>query len=213
MNERIREIALRFFEGRSRRKRECELYGFLNGNPQGLAQMREWESCWKRDHVPPADVLDSLDSLRRKNSAAASAAPSVAAYLGCGRGAGARLDARAASPSGRKARTAFTVKAPQGTHSRISLPDGTQVWLNAGSALSYGSSFNETSREVSPLEAKPFRGGAPCGTAVPCRSARLYVHRSRHEVRHLGYAEDPAVTAALLEGGAAFRVGGQAGRR
>ena len=66
MNERIREIALRFFEGTITAEEECELYGFLNGNPQGLAQMREWESCWKRDHVPPADVLDSLDSLRRK---------------------------------------------------------------------------------------------------------------------------------------------------
>ena len=66
MNERIREIALRFFEGTITAEEECELYGFLNGNPQGLAQMREWESCWKRDHVPPADVLDSLDSLRRR---------------------------------------------------------------------------------------------------------------------------------------------------
>ena len=47
MNERIREIALRFFEGTITAEEECELYGFLNGNPQGLAQMREWESCWK----------------------------------------------------------------------------------------------------------------------------------------------------------------------
>ena len=41
MNERIREIALRFFEGTITAEEECELYGFLNGNPQGLAQMRE----------------------------------------------------------------------------------------------------------------------------------------------------------------------------
>lgn len=40
MNERIREIALRFFEGTITAEEECELYGFLNGNPQGLAQMR-----------------------------------------------------------------------------------------------------------------------------------------------------------------------------
>lgn len=154
MNERIREIALRFFEGTITAEEECELYGFLNGNPQGLAQMREWESCWKRDHVPPADVLDSLDSLRRKIRRRR---PLRRLWL--------RISAAAAVlalvstlvlhllPAERPEQL-FTVKAPQGTHSRISLPDGTQVWLNAGSALSYGSSFNETSREVS-LSAKP----------------------------------------------------------
>ena len=31
MNERIREIALRFFEGTITAEEECELYGFLNG--------------------------------------------------------------------------------------------------------------------------------------------------------------------------------------
>ena len=149
MNERIREIALRFFEGTITAEEECELYGFLNGNPQGLAQMREWESCWKRDHVPPADVLDSLDSLRRKIRRRR---PLRRLWL--------RISAAAAVlalvstlvlhllPAERPEQL-FTVEAPQGTHSRISLPDGTQVWLNAGSALSYGSSFNETSREVS----------------------------------------------------------------
>ena len=111
--------------------------------------MREWESCWKRDHVPPADVLDSLDSLRRKIRRRR---PLRRLWL--------RISAAAAVlalvstlvlhllPAERPEQL-FTVEAPQGTHSRISLPDGTQVWLNAGSALSYGSSFNETSREVS----------------------------------------------------------------
>ena len=145
MNERIREIALRFFEGTITAEEECELYGFLNGNPQGLAQMREWESCWKRDHVPPADVLDSLDSLRRKIRRRR---PLRRLWL--------RISVLALVSTlvlhllpAERPEQLFTVEAPQGTHSRISLPDGTQVWLNAGSALSYGSSFNETSREVS----------------------------------------------------------------
>lgn len=154
MNERIREIALRFFEGTITAEEECELYGFLNGNPQGLAQMREWESCWKRDHVPPADVLDSLDSLRRKIRRRR---PLRRLWL--------RISAAAAVlalvstlvlhllPAERPEQL-FTVEAPQGTHSPYLAADGTQVWLNAGSALSYGSSFNETSREVS-LSAKP----------------------------------------------------------
>ena len=148
MNERIREIALRFFEGTITAEEECELYGFLNGNPQGLAQMREWESCWKRDHVPPADVLDSLDSLRRKIrrrrplrrlwlriSAAAAALALVSTLV---------LHLLPAE----RPEQLFTVEAPQGTHSRISLPDGTQVWLNYDSRLYYPESFDGNLRSV-----------------------------------------------------------------
>ena len=148
MNERIREIALRFFEGTITAEEECELYGFLNGNPQGLAQMREWESCWKRDHVPPADVLDSLDSLRRKIRRRR---PLRRLWL--------RISAAAAVlalvstlvlhllPAERPEQL-FTVEAPQGTHSRISLPDGTQVWLNYDSRLYYPESFDGNLRSV-----------------------------------------------------------------
>ena len=148
MNERIREIALRFFEGTITAEEECELYGFLNGDPQGLAQMREWESCWKRDHVPPADVLDSLDSLRRKIRRRR---PLRRLWL--------RISAAAAVlalvstlvlhllPAERPEQL-FTVEAPQGTHSRISLPDGTQVWLNYDSRLYYPESFDGNLRSV-----------------------------------------------------------------
>lgn len=204
MNERIREIALRFFEGTITAEEECELYGFLNGNPQGLAQMREWESLLEARPCSAGRRARFARFAEAEDSAAASAAPSVAAYLGCGRGAGARLDARAASPSGRKARTVFTVEAPQGTHSRISLPDGTQVWLNAGSALSYGSSFNETSREVSLSGEAYFEVArhAALPFRVEARGCTFTVLGTKFDIS--AYAEDPAVTAALLEGALRF---------
>ena len=179
MNERIREIALRFFEGTITAEGECELYGFLNGNPQGLAQMREWESCWKRDHVPPADVLDSLDSLRRKIRRRR---PLRRLWL--------RISAAAAVlalvstlvlhllPAERPEQL-FTVEAPQGTHSRISLPDGTQVWLNAGSALSYGSSFNETLR----FESEDKQEAMTPGDLVTYDCATATVRREQVDVR------------------------------
>lgn len=40
------------------------------------------------------------------------------------------------------------VSTKNGNHSRIQLPDGSQVWLNAGSKLNYGKSFNGSKREV-----------------------------------------------------------------
>ena len=98
----------------------------------------------------------------------------------------------------------FTVEAPQGTHSRISLPDGTQVWLNAGSALSYGSSFNETSREVSLSGEAYFEVArhAALPFRVEARGCTFTVLGTKFDIS--AYAEDPAVTAALLEGALRF---------
>ena len=166
--------------------------------------MREWERCWKRDHVPPADVLDSLDSLRRKIRRRR---PLRRLWL--------RISAAAAVlalvstlvlhllPAERPEQL-FTVKAPQGTHSRISLPDGTQVWLNAGSALSYGSSFNETSREVSLSGEAYFEVArhAALPFRVEARGCTFTVLGTKFDIS--AYAEDPAVTAALLEGALRF---------
>ena len=98
----------------------------------------------------------------------------------------------------------FTVEAPQGTHSRISLPDGTQVWLNAGSALSYGSSFNDTSREVSLSGEAYFEVArhAALPFRVEARGCTFTVLGTKFDIS--AYAEDPAVTAALLEGALRF---------
>lgn len=42
----------------------------------------------------------------------------------------------------------FTVLAGKGYKSQVLLPDGTHVWLNSGSHLSYASDFNQGSRKV-----------------------------------------------------------------
>jgi ferric-dicitrate binding protein FerR (iron transport regulator) len=43
--------------------------------------------------------------------------------------------------------TEYTV--PYGSKSKITLPDSSSIWLNAGSKLRYGSTFNQSDREVS----------------------------------------------------------------
>lgn len=82
--------------------------------------------------------------------------------------------------------------------------DGTQVWLNAGSTMSYTSDFNNTSRdihlsgeayfEVAYNEKLPFR--------VKARGCTLTVLGTRFNVS--AYDEDPTVQAALIEGSLRF---------
>jgi ferric-dicitrate binding protein FerR (iron transport regulator) len=54
-------------------------------------------------------------------------------------------------PSGRKSATDYrpnVVSTKNGSRSKVQLPDGTQVWLNAGSKLTYDESFGKNLREV-----------------------------------------------------------------
>lgn len=192
MNERIREIALRFFEGTITAEEECELYGFLNGNPQGLAQMREWESCWKRDHGSAGRRARFARFAEAEDSAAASAAPSVAAYLGCGRGAGARLDARAASPSGRKARTAFYGRGAAG-HAQPYLAARRYAGVaQCGIGVELRIEFQRTSREVSLSGEAYFEVArhAALPFRVEARGCTFTVLGTKFDIS--AYAEDPA---------------------
>ena len=59
MNESLKELAVRYFEGPIAPEEECELFGFLAASPENAALMREWEREWKQRHVPSADVLRS----------------------------------------------------------------------------------------------------------------------------------------------------------
>ena len=54
MNESLKELAVRYFEGPIAPEEECELFGFLAASPENAALMREWEREWKQRHVPSA---------------------------------------------------------------------------------------------------------------------------------------------------------------
>ena len=182
MNESLKELAVRYFEGPIAPEEECELFGFLAASPENAALMREWEREWKQRHVPSADVLRSLARLngkieRRENrirarrrwlrfSAAAAVLILISAFT-------TRHLIHTEDPV-----QMFSVQAPQGTNSRISLPDGSQVWLNAGSTLNYRSDFNRSSRCTFTVLGTRFNISA--------------------------YDEDPDVLAALMEGSLQF---------
>jgi ferric-dicitrate binding protein FerR (iron transport regulator) len=51
--------------------------------------------------------------------------------------------------------TITEITAPLGSKTKVTLPDGTKVWLNAGSTIRYNSAFNSTNRKVN-LEGEAF---------------------------------------------------------
>jgi transmembrane sensor len=93
-----------------------------------------------------------------------------------------------------------TLSTPRGGQYQLSLPDGTKVWLNAASSITYPTVFNEQDRtvnitgeayfEVAKDPAKPFR--------VKVNDLAVQVLGTHFNVN--SYEDEGAVTTTLLEG-------------
>lgn len=94
----------------------------------------------------------------------------------------------------------FKTTAPLGAKSKVVLPDGTVVWVNSGSTLSYNSDFNGTIRQVS-LDGEAY-------FEVTHNPAKPFIVKANElDVKVLGthfnvkaYSEDETVDVSLISG-------------
>ncbi len=94
----------------------------------------------------------------------------------------------------------FIIMAEGGHKTRILLPDGTNVWLNSNSTLSYSSDFNQNNRSVK-LRGEAFfevRNNSESRFTVGVESVNVIVHGTSFNVS--AYGEDSTINVSLLEG-------------
>lgn len=209
MNNNMKKLASLYFEGNLSPSGERRLYRFITAEKEHEELFRRWEQEWKTEHVPSSEEIALLNRLRDKMR--------KSDYVQRIRSLRIRLTAAAAAivvllstftalymSRQTTENQLFTVESPLGTSSRISLPDGTQVWLNAGSALSYDSGFNRSSRDVT------LRGEAyfevTRNTSLPFRvmaqACTFTVLGTKFNIS--AYDGEPDVLAALMEGSLRF---------
>lgn len=94
----------------------------------------------------------------------------------------------------------FVVSVSRGQKANVELPDGSRVWLNSDSKLSYNNSFNMDSRKVN-LQGEAYF------EVVKNRNKRFIVTTKGINVEALGtvfcvksYTEDSLITTTLIEG-------------
>jgi ferric-dicitrate binding protein FerR (iron transport regulator) len=102
-----------------------------------------------------------------------------------------------------------TLSTPKGGQYQLALPDGTKVWLNAASSITYPVAFNQSQRtvkitgeayfEVAQRPKQPFMVDFSNESAVEVLGTNFNVN---------AYAEEPAVRTTLLEGKVRVRKGG-----
>lgn len=92
------------------------------------------------------------------------------------------------------------VKAKSGAKSRLTLPDGTKVWLNAESRITYTNNFNKKTREVD-LEGEAFFD------VVKNPNSPFIVHTTGIDIKVLGtafnvksYPHESTIEATLVRG-------------
>ncbi|WP_335967024.1 FecR domain-containing protein [Galbibacter sp. PAP.153] len=93
-----------------------------------------------------------------------------------------------------------SLEVPYGKHSFMTLSDGTKVWLNAGTVLTYPLRFSENKREV-------FLQGEAIFDVAHNKEKPFYVHTTNGKIRVLGtvfnvysYPDESKTYTALLKG-------------
>lgn len=93
-----------------------------------------------------------------------------------------------------------TVRVPAGQRLNLLLPDGTDVWLNSGTSISYPSVFSDDNRTVS-------LDGEAYFDVTPKEDQPFIVNTSRYDIEVLGtvfnvdaYSDNDSFSASLLQG-------------
>ena len=92
------------------------------------------------------------------------------------------------------------VEAPAGSRAKLALPDGTVVWLNAGSKLSYSRGFGVTDRRVHLDGEGYFEVGRKSDLPMTVCSDNIRVRDIGTKFNFRDYPEEPMAEVTLCEG-------------
>lgn len=102
-----------------------------------------------------------------------------------------------------------SITAPNGQISNVTLFDGTNIWLNAGSTLKYNQSFNQNNREV-------FLEGEAFFEVTKNKNSPFVVNAGNTQIKVLGtvfnvkaYSTEPKIETVLVEGKVQFVANGK----
>lgn len=92
------------------------------------------------------------------------------------------------------------VETPLGSRSKVFLPDGTSVWLNAGSKISYSQNYNATDRQVKLQGEAYFDVETNPGKPFVVQTSEMNVTAYGTQFNVKAYPNEPTITATLVEG-------------
>ncbi len=212
-----RDLAISYFEGEITFTGEKELFDFISKSKENMQHFRSWEAEWEESYVENALVTRKWKEIQEKliltedepvkNTDSAGSRffqlsswvkyLSVAAVVALVAGATLFLQ-RVATEI--KPQQYVSIEAPLGQMSKVTLADGTLVWLNAGSTIQYPSQLNKKNFQVS-LSGEAFFDVAEQKRGkfiVITDDCRVEVIGTKFNLT--AYPDDEYITTTLLEG-------------
>ena len=208
LNERITG----YFAGTLSGEEHARLVAWLESDPSHKQRFDEAAEWWAIAHVPQFESRRESNfqtHIRRKLLPRTRAAVSLRTFWW---GVAAAISVcflvstytyhkglqKGAAPGGAPA--FCEVAAPLGSQARVTLPDRTQVWLNAGSALKYARSFGSGKREVSLTGEAYFEVAHDSLHPFRVRSGGVAVKVLGTKFNMQAYPEESRVDVSLKEG-------------
>ena len=207
----IHELAIRYFEGHISKSEEKLLFSYIEQAEENRLRFRQWEKEWKVTNEGDEQTMHEWQRLQRRLRTQEAIMPmlprryfsfwrrvaAVAAIVVLTAGATLGIWNIASLSS---TEDYFVFEAPYGEKSKMTLADGTVVWLNAGSVLKYSDKFNERNRKV-------ILSGEAYFEVTKKEKAKFTVQTCGYDVVVKGtkfdvsaYPEDSVITTALMEG-------------
>ncbi len=213
MDTNYKILANKYFEGKINPEEEKLLFDYLSQCDANLSAFRKWESEWKssihtdivtenawrkfKTLVHESESKTNRNSIRRAIAAAAAVVVLMSAAL-----SGMYI-------MNRQPEEYFTMTVPAGSKTCLSLPDGSLVWLNAGSRLSYSTKFNDRNRLVK-LDGQGYFEVAKHDGAefvVNTRGYDVVVKGTHFDIS--AYSDDSYVTTSLMQGSVVIEKGNE----
>lgn len=207
----MQELAFAYFAGKISKADEKKLFGFIQKEEQNYQQFKDWERAWmlsEKEDLRTAREWESLQCRIRTHEAVNPMISKSGSDLWRWAVAIAAMFVLIAGGTWVVLNTTtfmnkaqyIVFEAPYGEKSKMTFPDGTVVWLNAGSSLKYSNKYNTDDRVVE-LEGEGYFEVAKkkkISFVVHTRGYDVVVKGTKFNVT--AYPEDSNITTTLMEG-------------
>lgn len=214
MESKIRELFIAYLENTISSKEEKYLLDWLNKNPQSLDECRELLKVWNLTElvggIQSGDIekewmnllqkaASQKKSLKNTLSMVGYWLPRVAAVFLLGAVVAFAISYQLYNNK-QKELVYHEVSSPAGAKSKITLPDGSSIWLNAGSTLKYSNRYGRKNRQVDLTGEAFFEVVANRSKVFVVKTADLDIKAYGTTFNVKSYPEEDRVEATLVEG-------------
>lgn len=207
--QQIKEIAFKYFNGNMTTDEAALLFTHIEESEENKSIFKHWENEWFSTIEHSAllnETWDAFDNARESDENIRSLIPvgkmrnsylmiaaSVALLI-----IGSVLGAIYWYGEG-SAETFYTMETPYGQKSKITLADGSIVWLNSGSKLTYSDKFGKKHREVQ-LQGEGYFEVQKNKKEFIVKTARYSIAVKGTKFNVSAYSDDAYSSTTLLEG-------------